>query len=118
MDNIGVVIAVGCIVLLGLSLALIQMIGMWKTFTKAGQPGWAVLVPIYNGYVMVQVAGGPSWWFILLFIPFANMVGICLISKGIAERFGGGIGLTLLLLFLPMVGYAVTGFGDAKYRAI
>lgn len=117
MDNIGLLIVTGGIVLFGLTLGLIQMIGMWKTFTKSGQPGWAVLVPIYNLYVMIQIAGVPTWWLILLFIPFANVVGMYLISKGISERFGGGIGLTLLLMFLPLVGYSVTGFGDAKYRA-
>jgi hypothetical protein len=30
--------------------------GMWKTFTKAGQPGWACLIPFYNYIVMADVA--------------------------------------------------------------
>jgi hypothetical protein len=30
--------------------------GMWKTFTKAGQPGWACLIPFYNYLVMCDVA--------------------------------------------------------------
>lgn len=39
---------------------------MWKIFAKAGEPGWACLVPIYNTCVWLKIAGKPMWWFFLL----------------------------------------------------
>ena len=64
---------VGVVVQLGLLLGV--MVGMWKTFEKAGKPGWAAIVPIYNAAVLLQVAGKPSWWLFLLFIPLVNLMG-------------------------------------------
>src|SRR5207249_3054222 len=41
---------------------------MWKVFTKAGQPGWAALVPIYNHYLLVmEICKLEILWFILGF---------------------------------------------------
>lgn len=48
------------VVLIGLAFygALLFLLfgGIWKTFTKAGQPGWACLIPIYNFLVMADIA--------------------------------------------------------------
>lgn len=33
-----------------LPLLLISLIAAWRIFSKAGQPGWAILIPIYNMY--------------------------------------------------------------------
>jgi len=41
------------------SVVLISVAG-WDIFTKAGQPGWAILIPIYNLYIMLKIAGKPS----------------------------------------------------------
>ena len=38
-------------------LALIIIIAWWKVFTKAGHPGWACLIPIYNLYILIKIAG-------------------------------------------------------------
>ena len=45
---------------IGLTIA-----GLWKTFAKAGEPGWAAIVPFYNVYVMTQIVGRPAWWVVL-----------------------------------------------------
>jgi len=45
---------------------------MWKIFAKAGEPGWACLVPIYNTCVWLKIAGKPMWWILLLFIPLVS----------------------------------------------
>lgn len=89
--------------------------GMWKIFVKAGQPGWAAIVPIYNYYVLTQIVGRPILWFILMFVPCANIVALFLITQDLAKSFnkssGYGIGLFLLSpIFLPML-----GFSDAQY---
>ena len=38
------------IVGLALAVAAFLIAAMWKIFTKAGQPGWAAIIPIYNIY--------------------------------------------------------------------
>ena len=48
-----------------LALSLIVVAGFWKTFTKAGKPGWAAIIPIYNVVVLLQIAGRPVWWILL-----------------------------------------------------
>src|SRR5436190_14477279 len=47
---------------------------LWIVFTKAGRPGWAALIPIYNTYVVIKIAGRPGWWLLLFLIPIVNVV--------------------------------------------
>jgi Family of unknown function (DUF5684) len=93
---------------------LLYIIGMWRTFEKAGQPGWAALVPFYNWYVMAKIGGGPQWWFI--FIPFLNIYFLFAVSINIAKSFGKGTGFGIGLALLPSVFYIILGFGrDNRY---
>lgn len=112
-DNTGLVIVS---VLVTAALAVIAVAAMWRTFVKAGQPGWAALVPIYNIYVMTQIAGRPGWWTLLYFVPLANIVVSLLVSVDTAKRFGKSevFGIVALWLFNP-IGMLILGFGDAKY---
>lgn len=34
----------------------------WRLFTKAGHPGWAVLVPVYNTIIASRISRTPSWF--------------------------------------------------------
>jgi len=88
---------------------------MWKVFTKAGQPGWASLIPIYNTYIMLKMAGKPGWWLLLLLIPFVNLIFAIILVIAIAERFGKGVGFALGMIFLSLIFWAILAFGDAKY---
>ena len=96
-------------------IALIMLISWWKIFTKAGQPGWAILVPIYNYIVMLKVAGKPWWWFFLLCIPIVNIVILIMMFHGISTGFGKGAGFTAGLIFLGIIFVPILGFGIAKY---
>jgi membrane protein YqaA with SNARE-associated domain len=60
-------------VIIGLLFVLVAVAAMWKVFTKAGQPGWAAIVPFYNTYVLLKIVGRPGWWLLLLFIPLVNI---------------------------------------------
>ena len=44
-----------------LLVIVLVIAGMWKTFAKAGKPGWASIVPIYNVIVLLEIAGRPLW---------------------------------------------------------
>ncbi len=106
------------ILILELVLLVIIVIGLWKLFSKAGKPGWASIVPIYNTIVMIDIAGKPLWWILLLFIPVVNIVVSILITIGIAKNFGRGTGTVLGLIFLPIIFMLILGFGSAEYKRI
>lgn len=105
-------------------LAVLIIAGMWKTFQKAGRPGWAALIPVYNTLVILWIAGRPWWWifaFLLAIIPFVGwivaLVVAVIVFNDISKKFGRGVGTTLLLLFLPFIGWPILGFGDTKYKS-
>jgi uncharacterized protein DUF5684 len=103
--------------LVWLVLIVLFIAGGWKTFEKAGKPGWACLVPIYNLWVMLAIAGKPWWWLLLLFIPLVNLIVEVLACIALAERFGKGAGFGVGLAFLGFIFFPILGFGDAEYRA-
>jgi len=98
-----------------LALIALMIITMWIVFTKAGQPGWASIIPIYSAYVLMLVAGKPGWWLILMFIPVVNAVVSIMVAIGVAENFGKGAGFGIGLAFLPIIFYPILAFGSATY---
>jgi Family of unknown function (DUF5684) len=90
--------------------------GLWKTFTKAGEPGWAAIIPIYNYIVWLKIIGRPIWWIVLLFIPFVNFVVLIIMAIDLAKAFGKGTGFGLGLVFLSFIFIPILGFGDAQYQ--
>jgi len=102
--------------LIGLAILVGIIAGIWKVFTKAGKPGWAAIVPIYNLIVLLEIAGKPLWWIILFFIPIANLVAAIMVSIAVAEKFGKGSGFGVGLALLGFIFYPILGFGDAKYQ--
>ena len=103
------------VVLIELLIVIAAIAGIWKTFEKAGKPGWAAIVPIYNIIVMLEIAGKPLWWIVLFLIPIANLVVAILVGIAIAEKFGKGAGFGVGLALLSFVFYPLIGFGDAQF---
>ena len=60
------------IIVIYLAVVAVGLAGIWKTFTKAGKPGWAAIVPFYNLFVLVEISGRPVLWFFLMLIPCVN----------------------------------------------
>jgi hypothetical protein len=104
------------ILVIELILLVVSLAGLWKTFEKAGKPGWAAIVPIYNSIVLLEIAGKPIWWILLFFIPCVNIVVFILVTIDVAKNFGQGAGFGIGLFFLPFVFYPMLGFGSAQYR--
>jgi len=100
---------------LGLIATLLVIVGAWKTFEKAGEPGWAILVPIYNFLVVLRIAEKPWWWVLLLVIPIVNVIISILVNIEIANRFGKGAGFGIGLLILPIIFFPILGFGESRY---
>lgn len=104
-------------VICGLGFLVLILASLWKVFTKAGQPGWACLIPIYNAYILFKMAGKPGWWLLLLILPLVNFVILIIVYIALAERFGKGVGFGIGLALLGVVFFPILAFGDAKYTA-
>lgn len=100
-----------------LAVVVLMIVSMWKIFEKGGKPGWAAIVPIYNGIVMLQMLGKPLWWIVLMLIPGVNLIMMILVMIALANAFGKGAGFGLGMAFLPIVFAPMLAFGDAQYTA-
>ena len=115
MDDSGMLVAAEAFALFSLGTMALVVASFWALFTKAGRPGWAALVPIYNTVVMLEIAGRPAWWLLLLLIPFVNFVVLLVVFTDLARSFGEGPGVGIGLAFLPIVFAPMLGFGPARY---
>lgn len=98
-----------------IALLILAIVSLWKVFSKAGQPGWAAIIPIFNAYILLKTAGKPGWWLLLFLIPLVNLVIGILVVLALAERFGKGAGFGVGLLLLPIVFLPMLAFGSATY---
>lgn len=103
------------ILLIELAIVVAVVAGIWKVFEKAGKPGWAAIIPIYNIIVLLEIVGKPIWWIIGFFIPCLNIVVAILVALEVAKCFGKGAGFGIGLALLPFVFYPILGFSDARY---
>ncbi len=99
-----------------LALIVFMIASIWKVFAKAGQPGWAAIVPIYNYFVMAKMAEKPMWWGALCLIPYVNIVFMIWIWNRIVKRFGKSSGFTVGIILLPFIFIPMLGFGSATYK--
>ena len=100
-----------------LAVAIAAIAGVWKAFEKAGAPGWAAIVPIFNVYVMTKMAGKPGWWVVLIFIPLVNIIIMIVICMAIAPKYGKTEGFGIGMALLSFIFWPILGFGDAQWNA-
>jgi hypothetical protein len=102
--------------LIWLILVVLVIASMWRIFDKAGQPGWAAIIPIYNLYVLLKVAGRPRWWLLLCLIPIVNVFVLLVVDVDVARGFGKSAGFGVGMWLLMFIFYPILGFGDARYQ--
>lgn len=103
-------------VLVWLAFVVVVVASWWRLFTKAGEPGWAAIIPIYNTYIMIKIGGNPWWYLLLLFVPLVNFVIVIKIMVDVASAFGKGLGFGLGLAILSFIFAPILAFGDATYQ--
>ena len=108
--------AMGVFGLVYLLFIVLMVVCLWKIFTKAGEPGWAAIIPIYTAIVMLKVSGKPWWWLFLFIIPFVNLIIVILAMLGLAKNFGKGGGFAMGLVFLGFIFFPILAFGDARFQ--
>ncbi|MDQ5882820.1 MAG: hypothetical protein QG648_173 [Patescibacteria group bacterium] len=111
------------LVLLAFAFGLIMLVSFWKIFTKAGKPGWASIIPVYNSVVLAQIAKQPWWYGLLMSCSFLSAVpklGIVfsliafvfylIIVYKLALAFGQKTGFAIGLILLPIVFFPILAF--------
>ena len=115
MDNEAMAEAIGGAVsgtslVFSLIMLVLMVIAYWKMFEKAGVEGWKSLIPLYNLYILFQLAWGNGLLFLLMLIPCVNIVVGLILDWKICKAYGQGVGIFVLMLFLPNVAWLCLGF--------
>ncbi len=132
----------GGMIVIDIVLWVLRIIGNWKIFTKAGEPGWKSIIPFYNTYIEYKISWKTSmFWVVLIMsvlssviealggadpstiilvvslIPLivATVIG-CVDLYKLCVAFGHGIGYTIGLIFLEPIFRIILGFGKSEYR--
>ena len=115
-DGSGVAAGIGAVgIIVYLAIIVLLIIGMWKVFEKAGKPGWAAIIPIYNLIILIEIVGKPMIWILWLIIPCVNIVFLVWLYNLVSKSFGKSEGFTVGLVIFPYIFWPILGFGDAKY---
>lgn len=102
-------------VLIALVVVVLELAGLWNVYTKAGEHGWAVLIPFYNYWCMLRIVGRPGWWLVLYFIPIVNFIIFLMVLWDLTKSFSKEPGWFFGLWLLPFVFFPILGFGDSQY---
>ena len=105
----------GTYVFFSVTIIVLLVASWWIIFTKAGKPGWSIIIPIYNVLVMLQIVGKPWWWLLLFLIPLVNIVFVIWMINLLVKSYGKNVGFTIGVLFLSIIFIPLLAFGDAKY---
>lgn len=118
---------------------ILEVIADWKIFTKAGEPGWKSIIPIYNTFIEYDIcwsgiyglvflvasavtgflqtgSDAPQWQLILgLILSVAALIMHLIQSVKLSKAFGKGVFFGLVLFILGPIGRIILGFGSAEY---
>jgi len=97
-------------------VAIIYIAAQWRIYQKAGKPGWASIIPIYNIIVLMEIIGKPWWWILLIIFPPTSVIFAIWSTNLLSKSFGKGVGFTIGLIFLGIVFYPMLGFGNYEYK--
>jgi len=99
-----------------MAFLILVIVGLWRMYEKAGKPGWAAIIPIYNIWVLLEIVGRPTWWILLFLIPVVNFVIWIVIALELADVFGKTVPFGIGLILFPEIFYLILGFGSAQYQ--
>lgn len=98
-----------------LAIMILELVAMWKLYVKAGKPGWAAIIPIYNVIVMLEIAKKPWWYLLLMLIPIVNFVIAIIVTLNFVKAYGKDTAWGVLAIFFAPIIYPILAFGDSKY---
>lgn len=112
----------GFVIVFSLIVCVLSIIAMWRIFTKAGKPGWASIIPVYNMVVLYQIVGMNPWLLLLYIVPFVNYIAsivlMIILDIKLAKAFGQSSAFAVGLIFLNTIFMLILGLGNAEYVGI
>ncbi|MFC3561702.1 DUF5684 domain-containing protein [Pedobacter jamesrossensis] len=115
-ESSGIAAGIGAgVIIIYLAIIVVLIVGMWKVFEKAGKPGWAAIIPIYNLIILLEIVGKPMIWILWLLIPCVNIVFMVWLYNLVSKSFGKSEGFTVGMVIFPFIFWPLLGFGSAKY---
>ena len=113
------------VLLIALAVAIVQLIGQWKLYKKAGKGGWEAIIPFYCNWVLVEIAGLKWYWFLFFFAPLISgivnlewlgwlvyLFGMFNIFYNISKKFNKGIGFAICLTLFTPICICILGFSS------
>jgi hypothetical protein len=97
-----------------IALILVLLVAMWRVYEKAGEPGWAGILPVVNVFFLARAVGKPMWWGILGLVPIVNLIVWFILCIRLAKRFGRGTGFGIGLVLFSIIFWPILAFGDAE----
>lgn len=126
------------IAIIALVFYVLIVVAHWKIFTKAGQRGWASIIPILNLFVLVKLVKRPMWWAVVItiglivggapsdaatviqvvtaVIALAAAILLIITLFDLSKAFGHGVGFGLGLVFLSVIFALILGYGSSTYQ--
>ena len=98
-----------------LAVAVLFLVAEWRVYTKAGKPGWAVLIPIYNIWVLYTIICGRGTAMFRLLIPIYNIYWEFKSNIALAHAYGKSTGFGVGLTLLAPIFLCILGLGNAEY---
>lgn len=123
LDPATAAVLISGFIMFGLAIVLVSyavtafLLG--RIFKKAGVEQWKAWVPIYNGWVMLELGGQQGFWAVLALIPFVNIVSAVftfIAMYHIGLKLGKEGAFVLLGIFLPIVWLVWLAFDDSKWH--
>ena len=109
------IVALFLTAIFSLAVVVFEFIVTWRIYKKAGEPGWASLIPFYNLYVLFKITWGNGWLFLLMLIPVVDVVIWIITMVKLAQVFGKGTGFAVGLVFLELIFSAIIAFDSSVY---
>lgn len=122
------------VALILLVILIFEIVATCRFFKKSGRSGWEAIVPFYNNWVLVEVAGLNWWWFLLLSASsivslifgeknttlitiaiFVAFFGSFVCCYNIAKKYHKETGFAVLMAFFPGIVIPIMAF-SSKYQ--
>lgn len=97
----------------------ITALAYWKIFEKAGEPGWAAVIPGYRLYMLFKITWGNGWKLFLLLIPIYGWIVVPIITMvKLGKAFGKKAGFIVGLVLLVLVFDLILAFDKSEYLGV
>lgn len=113
-------------IIIVIALLILYLVGLWNLFQKAGRKGWEAIIPFYNSWVLVEIAG-LTWWYALLIIlssiihegnisfilSLGSTVANFFVFYNISKKLHRDTGFAILMTLFPFIMVPFVGLSNS-----